>query len=109
MRVTMVVISGLSNSHGLGFSFSLAMVSITAISMSIAVRVTMVVISGLSNSHSFGFSFSLAMVSISAISMSIAMAVVSWLSNSCTEEGKRNSNQEIHVLVGLNFSETPPC
>merc|ERR1712128_16733 len=111
MGVSVVVISGLSNS----FSLPLAMI---AMAISTIMRVSMVVISGLSISFSyslgFSYSFSLplavvSMMSISTISMTIAMVVVSWFSNCCSEEGKRNSNQKIHVLVGLNSSETPPC
>merc|ERR1719412_1440663 len=34
--------------------------------------------------------------------LSISMMVISWLSYGSSEEGKGNSNQKIHLLVGLN-------
>merc|ERR1739838_468397 len=107
MRVSMVVIARLSNSNS--FSLPLAMI---AMAISTIMRVSMVIISRFSISFGyslgFSYSFSLPLAVVSMVSIStIAMVVVSWFSNCYSEEGKRNSNQKIHVLVGLNSSETP--
>merc|ERR1711970_243125 len=102
VRVAMMIITWLSIgfSNSISFSFPL--------SIAISMRVTMVVISWLSISLSYsswlGFSLAIAMTITT-----ISMMVISWLSYGCSEEGKGNSNQKIHLLVGLNSSETPPC
>merc|ERR1711970_1676445 len=108
VRVAMTIITWLSIgfSNSISFSFPL---SIT-IAMAISMRVTMVVISWLSISLSYSswLGFSLA-IAIAMTITTISMMVISWLSYGCSEEGKGNSNQKIHLLVGLNSSETPPC
>merc|ERR1711936_1406846 len=105
MRVAMMIISwfsiSFSSSSGLSFPLSITIVSIT---MTISMRVSMVVISWLS----ITLAIAIAMVTVTTIS-SIAMMVISWLSYSSSKEGKGNSKQKIHLLVGLNSSETPPC
>merc|ERR1719184_70572 len=107
VRVAMMIITwfSISFSNSSGFSFPL---SIT-IAMAITMRVTMVVISWLSISLSYsswlGFSLAIA-IAMTITTISIAMMVISWLSYSSSEEGKGNSNQKIHLLVGLNSSET---
>merc|ERR1712212_709510 len=106
--VAMMIITWLSIgfSNSISFSFPL---SIT-IAMAISMRVTMVVISWLSISLSYSswLGFSLA-IAIAMTITTISMMVISWLSYGSSEEGKGNSNQKIHLLVGLNSSETPPC
>merc|ERR1712114_101504 len=100
MRISMMIIS--RGSLGL----PLAIVSVMAVS-TIRVSVTMMIIPGLSISLSLAV---VSMMTITSIAITtIAMMVISWLSNSCAEDGKGYSNQKIHVLVGLNSSETPPC
>merc|ERR1712112_182890 len=101
MSITMMIIT-----RG-GISFPLSI----AVAMAIPMRVSMVVISWLSISFSYstGFSFSLSIAVAMMTIATITMMVISWLSYSCSKEGKRNSNQKIHLLVGLNSSETPPC
>merc|ERR1719317_1423742 len=104
-------------------SRSLAIVSMVTISMSIAISMTIISIAWLSISGPLaiismvsittismtiitiprlGLSGPLAIVSMVAISisMSITMAIVaiSRLSNSHTQEGKRNSKQKFHVV-----------
>merc|ERR1712133_289666 len=89
-----------------------AMMTITSISMA---TVAMMIISwfSISFSNSCWLSLSLsivAMMTITSIAITtIAMMVISWLSNSCAKDSKGYSNQKIHVPVGLNSSETPPC
>merc|ERR1711879_837174 len=108
ISIAMMIITWLSIgfSNSSGFSFPL---SIT-IAMAIPMRVTMVVISWLSISLSYsswlGFSLAIA-ITMTITTISIAMMVISWLSYGSSEEGKGNSNQKIHLLVGLNSSETP--
>merc|ERR1711970_775615 len=100
VRVAMMIITWLS----IGFSNS--------ISFSFPLSITMVVISWLSISLSYsswlGFSLAIA-IAIAMTITTISMMVISWLSYGSSEEGKGNSNQKIHLLVGLNSSETPPC
>jgi hypothetical protein len=56
----------------------------------------------ISFSYSSWFSLSLAipisMVAISTIAMGVAMGVVSWVSNSCSEESKRDSNLKLSMF-----------
>merc|ERR1719320_1803784 len=106
--MTIISIAWLSISGPLAI---ISMVSITTISvanMSIAISMT-ISISWLSSGSRLGISRSLAIISMvtiaismtisKTISMSIAMAIsmtivaISWLGNSHTQEGKRNSNQ----------------
>merc|ERR1719430_2954470 len=79
-----------------------------SISMAISVRVAMMIITwlsiGLSYSSWLGFSLAIAIAMTIA---TISMMVISCLSYGSSEEGKGNSNQKIHLLVGLNSSETP--
>merc|ERR1719312_1939133 len=88
-----ISISGLSSGSWLGISGPLAIISM----VTIAISMTIITISRLGLSRPF------AIVSMVAISMSIAMAIsmtiiaISWLGNSHTQEGKRNSNQNVHV------------
>merc|ERR1711872_1122052 len=114
MRISMMIIS--RGSLGLPLAIVTVMAISTirvSVSMAITMRVTMMIISRLSIgfSNSFWLSISLAvvaMMTVTSISITtIAMMVISWLSDSCAEDGKRYSNQKIHVPVGLNFSETP--
>merc|ERR1712215_337936 len=109
MGIPMVVITGFS------FSLSLSMITMMTIAM---MAVSMVVVSWLSNSFSLSLSLSMismmtistiAMMAISTIAMMAISMIVSWLSDSCTKDGKRNCYQKIHALIGLNSSETPPC
>merc|ERR1719233_2844026 len=85
----------------------ISMVSITTISitnMSIAIPMT-ISISGLGSSSRLGISRSLAIISMvtisisKTISMTISMTIItiSRLGNSHTQEGKRNSKQNVHV------------
>merc|ERR1712215_267766 len=99
-RGAMMMITWLS----IGFPLSIT------IAMAISMRVTMVVISWLSISLSYSswLGFSLA-IAIAMTITTISMMVISWLSYGSSEEGKGNSNQKIHLLVGLNSSESPPC
>merc|ERR1719495_1440873 len=100
MAVSMVIVSWLSNS----FPLSIVAMTISTISM---MSIAMMVVARLSIS----LSLSIIIVSISTITtistMTISM-VISWFSSSCAKDGKSNSNQKIHVVFGLNFSETPP-
>merc|ERR1719260_52662 len=122
MAITMMIVSRGSISFPLSISVSMAIstISITmmiitggslplaiSISMAISVRVAMVVISWLSISLSYSswLGFSLA-IAITMTITTISMMVISWLSYGSSEEGKGNSNQKIHLLVGLNSSET---
>merc|ERR1712215_135623 len=107
MGIPMVVITWFS------FSLSLSMITMMTIAM---MAVSMVVVSWLSNSFSFSRSFwfslpfaMISMMAISTIAMIAISMIVSWLSDSCTKDGKRNCYQKIHALIGLNSSETPPC
>merc|ERR1712126_442858 len=109
----MMIISWLSicfsSSSWLSLSLAIvAMMTITSISIA---TVAMMIISWFSNSSWLSLSLAVvAMMTITSIAIAtIAMMVISWLSNSCAEDGKGYSNQKIHVLVGLNSSETPPC
>merc|ERR1711887_533158 len=125
MAITMMIVSRGSISFPLSISVSMAIstISITmmiitggslplsiTIAMAISMRVTMVVISWLSISLSYSswLGFSLA-IAIAMTITTISMMVISWLSYGSSEEGKGNSNQKIHLLVGLNSSETPHC
>merc|ERR1711942_585373 len=135
MTITMTIISiaWLSISGPLAI---ISMVSITTISvanMSIAISMT-ISISWLSSSgrlsisrplaiismaiitiSRLGFSRPLAIVSMVAISISVSITMaismtivaISWLGNSHTQEGKRNSNQNVHVDRS-SFSTTLP-
>merc|ERR1719244_221446 len=123
ISITMMIVSRGSISFPLSISVSMAIstISITmmiitggslplaiSISMAISVRVAMMIITwlsiGFSNSSWFGFSLAIA---IAMTITTISMMVISWLSYGSSEEGKGNSNQKIHLLVGLNSSETP--
>merc|ERR1711970_484782 len=121
ISITMMIVSRGSISFPLSISVSMAIstISITMmiitggslpLAMSISMTVTMVVISWLSSSLSYSswLGFSLA-IAIAMTITTISMMVISWLSYGSSEEGKGNSNQKIHLLVGLNSSETPPC
>merc|ERR1712180_484618 len=107
MAITMMIVSRGSISFPLSISVSMA---ISTIAMAISMGVTMVVISWLSISLSYSswLGFSLA-IAIAMTITTISMMVISWLSYGSSEKGKGNSNQKIHLLVGLNSSETPPC
>merc|ERR1711910_4094 len=144
MRISMMVVTRLSNSDCLSFSLamismvtistimgipmvvitwfslslSLSMITMMTISMRISMRVSMVIISRFSISFSYSYSYSfwfslpfamISMMAISTIAMMAISMIVSWLSDSCTKDGKRNCYQKIHALIGLNSSETPPC
>merc|ERR1719312_1130504 len=100
--MTIISIAWLSISGPLAI---ISMVSITTISvanMSIAISMT---ISWLSSGSWLSISISLAIISMVtiAISMTISKAIsmtiiaISRLGNSHTQEGKRNSNQNVHV------------
>merc|ERR1712215_262779 len=122
-----MVVTRLSNSDCL--SFSLAMISMVtistimgipmvvitwfsfslSISMRISMRVSMVIISRFSISFSYSYSCSfwfslpfamISMMAISTIAMMAISMIVSWLSDSCTKDGKRNCYQKIHALIG---------
>merc|ERR1719268_786917 len=99
----MVIVSWLSNS----FPLSIVAMTISTISM---MAIAMMVVARLSSGRCFGFPLSIVAMTISTIStistMTISM-VISWFSSSCAKDGKSNSNQKIHVVFGLNFSETP--
>merc|ERR1719153_1440034 len=120
ISITMMIIARGSISFPLSISISMAIstISITmmiiargsfsfplsiTIAMAISMRVTMVVISwlGISLSYSSWLGFSLA-IAIAMTITTISMMVISWLSYGSSEEGKGNSNQKIHLLVGLN-------
>merc|ERR1719317_1901845 len=94
-----ISISWLSSGSWLGISRSLAIISMVTIAISKTISMAIITISRLSFSRPLAI---VSMVSI-AISMSIAMAIsmtivaISWLGNSHTQEGKRNSNQNVHV------------
>merc|ERR1712121_580952 len=114
ISMTVISIAGLSISGPLAI---ISMVSITTISianMSIAISMT-ISISWLSSGSWLGISRSLAIISMVtiSISMSITMAIsmtiiaISRLGNSHTQEGKRNSNQNVHV-DSSSFSTTLP-
>merc|ERR1711875_153370 len=117
MRVTMMIISWLSISFSSSscLSFSLAVVAMMTITSITVATIAMMIISwfSISFSNSSWLSLSLAVVAMMTIASiaiaTISMMVISWLSNSCTEDGKGYSNQKIHVPIGLNSSETPPC
>merc|ERR1712106_1017152 len=107
-----ISVSWLSSSIGFSISRPLTIVSMMTITaMSIAISMT-ISITWLSSCGSFSISRSLAivsMVTISTIAMSISMTVtvaISRLSNSHTQEGQRDSNQNIHVYC-CSFSTTP--
>merc|ERR1712002_289020 len=107
-----ISITRLSNSSWLSISRSLAIISMVTISISMTITKTIsmaiISISRLSLSRPLAI---VSMVTIS-ISMSITVAIsmtivaISRLGNSHTQEGKRNSNQNIHV-VRSSFSTTP--
>merc|ERR1719312_808381 len=96
--MTIISIAGLSISGPLAI---ISMVSITTISvanMSIAISMT-ISISWLSSGRSLAV-ISMVTIAISmTISKTISMTIItiSRLSNSHTQEGKRNSNQNVHV------------
>merc|ERR1712183_138252 len=108
-----ISISGLGGSGRLSISRSLAIISMVtiAISMTISktISMTIITISRLSLSRPLAI---VSMVTIS-ISMSITMAIsmsiiaISRLGNSHTQEGKRNSKQNVHV-DDSSFSTTLP-
>merc|ERR1712236_127311 len=101
MGIPMVVITWFS------LSLSLSMITMMTIAM---MAVSVVVVSWLSNSFRFSLPFAMiSMMAISTIAMMAISMIVSWLSDSCTKDGKRNCYQKIHALIGLNSSETPPC
>merc|ERR1719206_470226 len=91
-----ISISWLSSGGRLSISRSLAIISMVTIAISMTISKTI---------SRLGFSRPLAIVSMVAISisMSITMAIsmtivaISRLGNSHTQEGKRNSNQSVHV------------
>merc|ERR1719357_2387724 len=100
MSIAMMVVARLS----ISLSLSIITVSITSI-----MAVSMMIVSWLSSGSCFGFPLCIVSMTISTISistMTISM-VISWFSSSCAKDGKSNSNQKIHVVFGLNFSETP--
>merc|ERR1711970_914358 len=102
MTISMTIIS----IAWLSISRPLAIISMVTIAISMTVSKT---ISRLRLSRPLAI---VSMVTI-AISMSITMAIsmtivtISWLGNSHTQEGKRNSNQKFHV-VSSSFSTTLP-
>merc|ERR1719348_2792583 len=94
---------GFSNSSWLSISLAVvAMMTVTSISIT---TVAMMIISwlsiGFSNSSWLSISLAVvAMMTVTSISITtIAMMVIPWLSDSCAEDGKRYSNQKIHVPV----------
>merc|ERR1719317_728691 len=70
----------------------ISMVTIT-ISMTISKTISMAIIT----ISRLSFSGPLAIVSMVAMSISMSIVAISRLSNSHTQEGKRNSNQNVHV------------
>merc|ERR1719209_2538951 len=102
MGIPMVVITWFS------LSLSLSMITMMTIAM---MAVSVVVISWFSISFSYSYSYSfwfslpfamISMMAISTIAMMAISMIVSWLSDSCTKDGKRNCYQKIHALIGLN-------
>merc|ERR1719260_616593 len=94
----------------LSLSLSLSMISMIAIS---TISMMAMVVSWLSNSNRFSISLSycfwfslpfaiISMMAISTIAMMAISMIVSWFSDSCTKDGKRNFYQKIHALIGLN-------
>merc|ERR1719153_489446 len=81
-----MVVSWLSNSNSFSLSLSLSMISMTISIMTISMRVSIII----------------SMMAISTIAMMAISMIVSWFSDSCTKDGKRNFYQKIHALIGLN-------
>merc|ERR1711942_284941 len=108
ISMTIISIAWLSISGPLAI---ISMVSITTISvanMSIAISMT-ISISWLSSGSWLSISRPLAIISMVTIAMAISMTIIaiSRLGNSHTQEGKRNSNQNVHV-DSSSFSTTLP-
>merc|ERR1711970_1386676 len=98
ITMTIISIARFSSGSWLSFSISRPLAIISMVSIAIAMPVPMTI--------------SMAIVSITisvTISMSIAMAIIAIarLGNSHSKEGKRNSNQELHVTRS-SFSTTLP-
>merc|ERR1719268_24440 len=91
----------------LGFSRSFAIVSMVTIAISNMVTITMITIAWFSSGSWLSFSISRPLAIISMVTVAIAMSVpmsiamaiiaITRLGNSHSKEGKRNSNQELHV------------
>merc|ERR1712228_200836 len=105
VAVSMVIVSWLSSGSCFGFPLSIVAMTISTISM---MSIAMMVVARLSISLSLSI-ITVSITSISTISTMTISMVISWFSSSCAKDGKSNSNQKIHVVFGLNFSETPPC
>merc|ERR1719357_658595 len=102
MAVSMVIVSWLSSGSCFGFPLSIVAMTISTISM---MSIAMMVVARLSISLSLCI-ITMTISTISISTMTISM-VISWFSSSCAKDGKSNSNQKIHVVFGLTFSETP--
>merc|ERR1719430_2309739 len=104
--MTIIAVSWLSISRPLAIISVVSITTISVANMSIAISMT-ISISGLSSGSRLSISRPLAIISmvtittISISNMSIAMAIsmsiiaISRLGNSHTQEGKRNSNQNV--------------
>merc|ERR1719244_1626665 len=92
-----MTISGLGSGSRLSISRPLAIISMVtiAISMTISKTISMTIIT----ISRLGLSRPLAIVSMVTISISMSIIAISRLGNSHTQEGKRNSNQNVHVDV----------
>merc|ERR1719435_470088 len=104
ISMTIISIAGLSISRPLAIISMVSISTISVANMSIAISMT-ISISWLGGSSRLSISGSLAILSMVtiAISMTISKTIsmtiitISRLGNSHTQEGKRNSNQNVHV------------
>merc|ERR1719320_2273536 len=102
-----ISISWLSSGSWLCISRSLAIISMVtiAISMTISMTISKTISMTIITISRLGLSRPLAIVSMVAISISMTIVAISRLGNSHTQEGKRNSNQNVHV-DSSSFSTT---
>merc|ERR1719357_548017 len=97
MAVTMSISMAIVSISRLGFSRSFAIVSMVTIAM------TIIAIAWFSSGSWLSFSISRPLAIISMVAVAIAMSVamtiiaIARLGNSHSKEGKRNSNQKLHV------------
>merc|ERR1719431_890379 len=108
ISMTIISVAGLSISRPLAIISMVSISTISVANMSIAISMTISIswLGGssrlsISSSSRLSISGSLAILSMVtiAISMTISMSIIaiSRLGNSHTQEGKRNSNQNVHV------------